>query len=1305
MTFPLLLAVAAFETCRVSAFPFNREWPGHERELAQTREAKFVRVEADGREQELDVGPAALPATLLPMSAANRLTARDGRWRLRLDAPADYVVDFGEAAPAVHVFGQPPWSYAPQAGDLYFGPGEHDVGTLAISNSNCRVVIDRGAVFFGTLRVTGATNVTVCGRGTVDGSRCRRRNGGLLRFAKCRGARIEGLVLRDSGGFNLTLDDCDDTVVDGVKIIGAWRYNSDGIDVCASRDTVVRNCFVRSYDDCVVARGACPWVADAPLSRMMVSNNVLWCDWGKNCEVWAGSRPGVVEDVTYCGNRLVRTAGVAMDVTTWFGSSNTVVRNIRFEDQELDLENDRWALKLQAFDGEEFVRTRQPECVFGNVDCTGIGPEGGNEIDGDSDADCSNYRLVYSNVVYSNIRAYNVREPLVLRVVADPRYHLLEGFSAEGLPEGTVIRRQGPASNNPVFQTDRVRSLAGRWRLTLDGNDAGFIHLPSTTDIAGKGDGLVGGQPVERIHPQLLGAKMTQALTMRLTRRHPFVGVAAYEKEVVIPASWTNRHVTLTLERTKIVRAFVDGIALGRRETLTTPAVFALPAEIGHGRHVIRLEVDNRLDALPVSGHQVSDDTQTNWNGVMGRIELRAEDARAIARVDAYPDAATGRVRFRAIVRDGGTVRTNWTEKSYPPSAPRWSEFSPTLIADEIEVDGLKAKVRFGFRDFATKGTQFTVNGRVTFLRGRHDACVWPLTGAAPMDLDTWRGYFRTLREYGLNHVRCHSWCPPEAAFAAADEAGFYLQPEFPCFGGDFENDARLRDYCLAESKRILDAYGNHPSFVMYTLANEPLKGREARRRIVRELKAYDSRHLYAQGSNGDFIRPSFCAGDGFWSTFRSVAGEAGNVRGSYAHANCPLGGVQLPGGGTLRDFSAALRHSPVPLVGHEVGQYQAYPDFDEMAKYTGVLKPVNYAIFRSRLAQAGMLGLAKDFFRASGALMAINYREDIEEALRTPGFGGFQLLDLQDFPGQGTALVGILDAFMESKGFVTPEAWRGFCAPTVLLARFPSHTLFEGGRLQAQLQLAHYGREDVLEGTLVWRLADGETTVETGSCPVAARVGAVTDLAQVDIALRQTGRARKLSLELALAGTAVRNRYPIWVYPQVGDEIPAGVEVVRDLSSAERLLDEGRRVLCVLDAAQAPAGSVPGAFASDFWNWEMFCHICKSGGKPPAPGTLGLLVRNGHPALAGFPSSFHSDWQWRELILNGVNVVLDDDPEADIIVQGIDNVSRNHRLGVIWEKRRGAGRLLVSAIDFERCAGRPEAAALRRSLLDCLGQ
>ncbi len=878
-----------------------------------------------------------------------------------------------------------------------------------------------------------------------------------------------------------------------------------------------------------------------------------------------------------------------------------------------------------------------------------------------------------------------------------------------------------------------ILSLAGEWRFALGETNAltDTIRLPTTTDLAKKGDGRLGGAVVERIHPQLLGAEMAGALTMHPARRFPFVGVARYARDVEIPASWAGRRLSLFLERTKAVRAFWDGADLGRRDTLATPAVFELPPDVRPGRHELRLEIDNRLDELPVSGHQVSDDTQTNWNGVMGRIEMRAEGPTRFGRIRLFPDPATRTVGVEAEVISPTGVTTNLQTVALAKDAAPWSEFTPVLHEIEVRVGNLSRRMRVGLRSFRAQGTRFAVNGRPTFLRGRHDACVWPLTGAAPMDVGTWRKYFRTLKDYGLNHVRFHSWCPPEAAFEAADELGFYLQPEFACFGGDWSRP-ELRDYCLAESKRILDAYGNHPSFVMFSLANEPLKGREGRRAVVEALRAYDPRPLYAQGTNADFFVPKACPGDDFWATFRSAPGAEGNVRGSYANADLPLGGVQAPGGGTTRDFSAAVGHSAVPLVGHEVGQYQVYPNYAKIAKWTGPLKPVNLEIFRERLRKAGMADRADAFFRASGALAVLNYREDVEEALRTPGFGGFQLLDIQDFPGQGTALVGILDAFMEPKGLVAPEAWRGFCAPTALLARFPSYTHEAGAAFAAELQVAHYGAEDVLDATLGWRLVAAGTgpedgrlapsardgrgpvpnlagpvptgvTVASGSVPVKVAVGNVAKVGEIRIVLPNSERPVRYALELALTGRAERNAYPLWAYPKAGAAVPAGVAVVKSLDEGERLLAAGKRVLCLLSKENAPTNAVAGTFASDFWNWQMFRHVCESNGKPVAPGTLGLLVDAAHPALAGFPTSFHSDYQWRELLFHGANVVLDGDPDAEIIVQGIDNVTRNHRLGVIWERRRGAGRLVVSALDLDACAHLPEARALRQSLLDYL--
>ncbi len=845
-----------------------------------------------------------------------------------------------------------------------------------------------------------------------------------------------------------------------------------------------------------------------------------------------------------------------------------------------------------------------------------------------------------------------------------------------------------------------VISLAGSWRFAFGATNASAdtILLPTTTDIARKRNAEIAGQNVERIHPQLIGAEMAQSLTAHPTRRYPFVGVAKYERTIEIPESWAGKRITLFLERTKIVRAFLDGVCLGLCDTFATPAVFELPRTVKPGRHILRLEVDNRLDSLPVSGHQVSEDTQTNWDGVLGRIELRAESMPCLGRVRLFPNPSNRTVDVEAEVITSDGVSTNRQTIALAKDAAPWSEFTPVLHEIEVRVGNLTRKMKVGLRKFRTRGTQFTVNGRPTFLRGRHDACVWPLTGAAPMDVGSWRSYFRTLKDYGLNHVRFHSWCPPEAAFQAADEFGFYLQPELPFFGGDWTKPA-VRDYALAEARRILDVYGNHPSFVMFSLANEPTTGGAERTEVIHALKAYDPRPLYAQGTNADYANPHQYASDDFWCTFRSAAGKQGNVRGSYAHCDLPLGGVQEEGRGTMRDFSTAVAHSSVPLVGHEVGQYQSYPDYSEIKKYTGVLEPFNLRIFLERLKKAGMAKSAEDFHRASGALQTLNYREDIEMAIRTPGFGGFQLLDLQDFPGQGTALVGILNAFMESKGFISPEKWREFCSPTVLLARYSSSTLTEGDVFRADVQVAHYGREDSLTAILVWRLVDSSGSVlKEGTLPLSARVGEVTTVGTVAAKLPSPCNAQKITLELGLVGRDERNAYSLWVYPKP-TPLPE-VKIVHSLEEGEQLLDAGETGFCILTRENAPTNAIPGFFAADFWNWPMFKFVCEDHGKPPAPGTLGLLVESNHPALDGFPTSFHSDQQWRNLILHGVNVVLDDDPTAQIIVQGIDNVARNHRLGVIWEKRRGRGRLVVSAIDLDACADLPETRALRAALV-----
>ena len=890
-----------------------------------------------------------------------------------------------------------------------------------------------------------------------------------------------------------------------------------------------------------------------------------------------------------------------------------------------------------------------------------------------------------------------------------------------------------------------VVSLDGTWRFALDPAKEGAakawfdttlpdtIRLPGTTDENRK------------------GARSTATnFTNHLSREFPYSGPAWYQRDVNIPAGWKGQHIALLLERTKHTAVWVDGAACGEWDTLAAMQTYDLGAVLTPGRHTLTICVDNAKRPGCNGGHQLSDDTQTNWNGLLGRLELRARDPVWIEDVQVYPDAAAHRARVRITLgnRSGAEASgqvdlaaTCWNGAGFRAApgrasfaraadgttieavyelgadAPTWDEFAPVLcrlslrlsasaegraFADEREVD-------FGLRDFTAKGTQFAVNGRTVFLRGKHDACVFPLTGYAPMTEDGWRRVFRIAKSYGLNHYRFHSWCPPEAAFAAADREGLYLQPELPNFGGDLGKNAAAAEYTRAEGLRILAAFGNHPSFAMLALGNEMWGGRVKRAEVVRDFRAADPRHLYAQASNYEFGEPKLAEGDDYWTTMRTKVGLEGNVRGSFSHADLPLGHVQTGPPGAAHDYAQAIAGVPVPVLGHEVGQYQTSPNFRELARYTGVLRPWNLETFRRRMEAKGLLAQADEFVRASGALSVLCYREEIEAALRTPGFGGFQLLDLQDFPGQGTALVGILDAFMDSKGLIEPAAWRGFCSETVPLLRFAKYAWTTDESFDAAFQLAHYGPRDFPGVKSLWkaRTQDGRIVAQGGAAHERLAAGGVRELGRVRFALAAVPAPAKVTIEAGISG-GCENRYDIWVYPaKVDVTAPAGVTVARAWDARTReLLAQGGRVLLLPEPGQlTAANSIEGFFAGDFWCYPMFRGICEGKKAPPAPGTLGLLCDPKHPALAGFPTEFHSNWQWWPVVMNSRALILDAAP-ADFrpIVQVIDNFERNHKLGLVFEARVGAGRLLVCASQLPALSDRPEARQLLASLLAYAG-
>lgn len=903
--------------------------------------------------------------------------------------------------------------------------------------------------------------------------------------------------------------------------------------------------------------------------------------------------------------------------------------------------------------------------------------------------------------------------------------------------------------------------LAGTWRFQLDADGVGVkekwqakpltdqVQLPGTTDENKKGT-LLDARPADR-----------------LARVWSWVGPAWYQREVTIPESWAGKRVTLFFERTKNTRVWVDDSLVGRQDSLSAPQVFDVTEAMNPGRHTITVLIDNAK--LPPVGpsHAVDERTQTNWNGIVGRMELRATDPVWIDEVQVYPDVSLKTAKVRATLGnitgkpaqgkitvssesdntgkpakfdpqvidvDAAGKRTT-VEFTYSPGAevPLWDEFDPALIRLSLKLETQAGDsafadsqvVRFGMRNFTRDGSRLLLNGRPVFLRGRIDCANYPLTGYAPMDKNEWVRLMQIHKDWGLNHIRYHSWCPPAAAFEAADEAGILLQPELPnkrsAFNApdnadaafhniDFmevettDSEVSLYEYAKREGGLIFRHFGNSPSFALFTLGNE-LGRNPGMFEMVAHYQKIDPRRLYAQGSNNMHWDPSLAEGDDFW-VIGKLNRENKPLRGSFSFHDFPEPHIETRPPSTMVDYSFSIEGVPVPLIGHETGQFQVSPDFREIEKFTGVLEARNYQLFRDRLEAAGMLDQAHDFFKASGALAVICYREDIEAALRTRGFGGMQLLDIQDFPGQGTALVGLLNVFMESKGLIEPERWREFCSETVPLFRMGKFVWTHHETLTGKVQIAHYGPTDIEGAVVTANLMDSHDNSLARMEFPATRIdtGGVTDIGdfKADLASLGLELPQKLTLELTVAGTRFRNRYPVWVFPkEIDNTTPEGVIVTRDYMDSVTLdhLAKGGKVLLLPDLGKLPH-SVAGQFQTEFWS-PMFAQSARKRNIQEPPGTLGFVCNPEHPALAKFPTDFHSDWQWWHLVKNSRPIIYDGSPDGfRPIIQVIDNFDRNHKLGLIAETAVGKGAMLICSIDLLGHQDKPEARQLLHSLL-----
>src|ERR1035437_425790 len=809
-----------------------------------------------------------------------------------------------------------------------------------------------------------------------------------------------------------------------------------------------------------------------------------------------------------------------------------------------------------------------------------------------------------------------------------------------------------------------------------------------------------------------------------------YLGAAWYQRDIDISTNWQGRHFTLFLERAHWqTTVWVDDKQYPANDSLVAPHITDLGV-LTPGKHRLNIRVDNRTQ-LPaqghlVDGHSVSDSLGATWNGIVGKIELRSTPPVWIEDVQVFPNVASntisvkgkignatgqsgrGRVAFKTggtsisvagfvdaetdVSWDmtGGTFERTFSGK-YPDSNIPWDEFKPTLhrLTAGIILDGRpvgdEKSVTYGMREITHNDKDLLINGRPVNLRLTHSGGDFPLTGYPAMDVESWKKIIQTCKDYGLNGIRFHSWCPPDAAFTAADEMGFYLQPECGMWN-DFGSAAmqqRLND----ETERMLKAFGNHPSFILLSPSNEPRNYARFTPQWAVANYAKDNRRLYSAGTG--WADPSQVNGGAQFATLvRFGRGDLRNTSGWFG-----------------RDYRNVLETVHIPVLAHEVGQWCAYPDFDVIKKFTGYLRPSNYDIFKYIAEQEGVLDQNRAFAWASGRFQVACYKEEIEANLRTPGLAGFQLLDLHDYLGQGTALIGVVDAFWQPKSYVTAAEYHRFAGPTVPLARLANRTFTSDQSLESDVEIYHFGEKPIKGAAPYWKIVNAsDKTVASGDWEARdIPIGKNIPLGKVSADLSKIVAPAAYKLVVGLKNTSVENDWNFWLYPaQVSANTASDVFVTRTWSEAATRLAAGGKVLFMpgasdLDSAKSP----PMKNVPVFWNIQMSVRP-PNNPRPKFDAMLGLLCDTNHPALAEFPTDANCDWQWIQLVNNVRSVNLAKAPPSlRPIVSAIDDWNRNWRLGAIFECNVGPGRLLVSAINLNNERGGAGLQQLRRSLLD----
>lgn len=929
--------------------------------------------------------------------------------------------------------------------------------------------------------------------------------------------------------------------------------------------------------------------------------------------------------------------------------------------------------------------------------------------------------------------------------------------------------------------------LNGKWHVVLEDGTTGQMDLPGTLDENGIGHRDVGAN---QWHPDaVLGNAAGEIdkdapIATRFTRRHTYEGEARISRKITVPDYGTDRLFVLA-ERARALRLLVDGeaCAVFRQGTLSTPYIFELTGA-APGEHEFTFLSDNSYPGMPKAAicysSAATDETQTNWNGILGECSMYTRPQNFIDSLRVYPRAVKKEEKNKAggyvldvcvelapgskkvykdakiilqsealaageledtqtlteiISYSGEGLAEAGTDKEENPKTMEiwfrdlplrenvklWDEDEGNLYEMAVTLDnGMSAedkggstaecRTRFGIRSFGDNGSgRLALNGRAIFLRGEANCAEYPETGHPPMTIPEWKEMLLKYRSYGINFVRFHSHCEPEAAFAAADELGMLLQPELSHWDPKdaFGTEESYR-YYRAELVDLLKTYANHPSFVMLTLGNELQaqdEGRERMRELVRTAKRMDPTRLYANGSNA-FYGEEGCDPESDFYTSQSckdvvIRGTFSGMRG-YLNENYPSADR------TYDEAMAEIRKEyQKPVFSFEVGQFEVLPDFEELESFHGISDPVNLKLIKKRVEERGLLPTWEKYVEATGELSRLAYREEIEAAMRTRELSGISLLGLQDFPGQGTALVGMMNSHLEPKpyDFARPERFREFFQECRILVKLPHYTYEAGERLIAEVEAANFGKRNI-EGVFCWTLAGKKSVSENGNCEPAeikskntviatgedteitiCRPGSYTEVGSLDIPLDFVEKNTALTLKVRIGDSI--SAYPIWVYRKTTPVCPENVYETRafDVKTRE-ILQNGGRVYLSPDAdKESLPNSIKTQFTTDFWSVGTFAD---------QEGGMGQLIDTEHPIFKEFPTDFHTDWQW--WIMATKRAVILSHPMKTIITE-MDSYAFLRPMAQLIEFRCLKGKVLLSTMELHKSQQYPEVRALQASI------